>query len=845
MLYASTLLRYRHIFTGILLFFLFQISFAKVIQSPVFKWIIPQTVNIDGTIPTDEIKDGCFYLLSDNQSNLITKQFYSHFAYKLVSEMGVQNNSEIQIVYNPAYQKFYLHGLKIHRNGKTIDCRNTVKIKEIQREEDLEWHIYDETQTIYIILNDVRPGDIIEYDYSIEGLNPIFEKKFQDSFYFNFDYTLLNFFYRIIKSNSPLFVKYYKNNFKPAVKKISAGEEWIWESKNNKPVKYETNAPGWYNQYPFIELSDYNSWEEVEKWGVDVFENSEPLCKPLIAEIEKIKKKYTNKTEMALAAVRFVQRQIRYLGIEIGINSHKPTSPNKVYQQRYGDCKDKTLLLCKMLKALNIEAYPALISTTLTRTLPDHLPSPNIFNHAVVKTILYGNEYWFDPTISRQEGDLNNYYFPNFQFGLVLDGKFKGLDSIPPHIKSEINIQENIQIHDLNGYASLHVTTTYNGCEADEMRYSVAKNGLKEIQDNFLDYYKTIYDSISLLDNTTLKNDTIKNILTISENYRIKDFWDKDSSALKSTIYSYQINDKLKVYNSLNGSRKSPIYLEYPLNINHNFIVQFPEEWSVEKINRNIKNNFFEFTSDTRYENKTCFINYHFQTFTGFVPAEKSKEFIKNIKLINDKYNGMAFTYNFNAKENTGSANVATIFFFIVLCGIFTGLSMHFYKMKPKYYFQEAEEYMKPHNPIGGWMVLPLIGLFLTPVLAIYNITSDNLLNNATWNTFTNSSEGENLYSILYLLLNFVFETAYIVFPILLIVLFFKRDKRLPKLMIYFYALNLVFSLFNYILSNQIPIITDDIRHNLMTGLVRAMVACGIWGPYFYYSYRVKETFVK
>ena len=53
-----------------------------------------------------------------------------------------------------------------------------------------------------------------------------------------------------------------------------------------------------------------------------------------------------------------MQDEVRYLGLENGISAYKPSSPNKVYNQRFGDCKDKSLLLVTMLNQMNIEAYP-------------------------------------------------------------------------------------------------------------------------------------------------------------------------------------------------------------------------------------------------------------------------------------------------------------------------------------------------------------------------------------------------------------------------------------------------------------------------------------------------------
>jgi len=47
-----------------------------------------------------------------------------------------------------------------------------------------------------------------------------------------------------------------------------------------------------------------------------------------------------------------LQQTIRYMGVEVGVGSHTPTHPNAVLTRRFGDCKDKALLVLNMLDAL-------------------------------------------------------------------------------------------------------------------------------------------------------------------------------------------------------------------------------------------------------------------------------------------------------------------------------------------------------------------------------------------------------------------------------------------------------------------------------------------------------------
>jgi len=65
----------------------------------------------------------------------------------------------------------------------------------------------------------------------------------------------------------------------------------------------------------------------------------------------------------------FVQNDIRYVAIELGIGGHQPHPAAEVFSHRYGDCKDKVTLLSTMLKEIGVESYYVLINTERGRSL--------------------------------------------------------------------------------------------------------------------------------------------------------------------------------------------------------------------------------------------------------------------------------------------------------------------------------------------------------------------------------------------------------------------------------------------------------------------------------------------
>jgi len=59
----------------------------------------------------------------------------------------------------------------------------------------------------------------------------------------------------------------------------------------------------------------------------------------------------------------FMQREIRYVGIEVGIGGLQPHAAADIFKYRYGDCKDKATLLISMLNAVGVRATWVLVDT--------------------------------------------------------------------------------------------------------------------------------------------------------------------------------------------------------------------------------------------------------------------------------------------------------------------------------------------------------------------------------------------------------------------------------------------------------------------------------------------------
>lgn len=81
---------------------------------------------------------------------------------------------------------------------------------------------------------------------------------------------------------------------------------------------------------------------------------------------------------------REVQHSVHYVAIELGKLRWEPDAAKDTWQRRYGDCKDKAILLATILQARGLEARPALTRTRDWGEVDPSAPDPGQFNHCIV-----------------------------------------------------------------------------------------------------------------------------------------------------------------------------------------------------------------------------------------------------------------------------------------------------------------------------------------------------------------------------------------------------------------------------------------------------------------------------
>ena len=535
------------------------------------------------------------------------------------------------------------HSLKIIRGNQIIDKLASTQFKIVEQEKDLDKHLYDGSLTAISFLEDVRKGDILEYSYSRKGFNPIFGNRYSGFFDVQYSVPVYNLLYRlVVPAGRTMIIKNRGTDIKPFIQQSRSESVYEWKLSQIEALHVADHLPGWYDPYPAIMLSEFTNWKEVSDWAQTLYPFNVSISNSLQNKILDIQKKNLTNEERTSAALRFVQDEIRYTGIEAGENSHKPHHPNQIFSQRFGDCKDKSYLLCVILRKMGIQADPVLINTEEGKAILNWLPSPSVFDHVTVRVKIDNDVYFFDPTISFQRGNLKNISYPDYQCGLVVSENTESLTTIPLNEKGLVSAKETFNISDNHSPASLIVRTEYSGKYADNIRDDFKNNSRYEMLKKYKKYYSSFFDAIEG-DSILYLDDEASGLTTIIEYYTIKDFWKEKDGKTKASLQPFLIDGLLKKPES--GDRKAPYSLSFPVNYNEEIEINLPENWDVYNSSDVIEIPSTVFKYDYSSSGNKVTLKYEYKTLKDFIGANELREYLTAYNKI-DNNTGFTLTYN-------------------------------------------------------------------------------------------------------------------------------------------------------------------------------------------------------
>ena len=293
-------------------------------------------------------------------------------------------------------------------NGKYIES----KVDKFTQKDELNDSFYDDSKTLNFIYPNIKKGSKSVLKYSQNIKNP----RFLSPFFFGDYFPIIKNKVTII-ADKGISLSYKEFNTKNSNITFTKKEKrrktiYTWLLNNQDEFEYEPNTPTYKTILPHIVpiINSYKVKKETKKvlgkvsdlynWYYSLVENvnTEPADQDLIKIVNTITKDKKNDLEKVKEIYYWAQKNIKYIAFEYALGGFIPRESNEVFRKKYGDCKDNSSILYRMLEIAGVKGSLTWIGTRDIPYTYKEVPTPVVDNHMILSYENNGRTYYLDAT---------------------------------------------------------------------------------------------------------------------------------------------------------------------------------------------------------------------------------------------------------------------------------------------------------------------------------------------------------------------------------------------------------------------------------------------------------------
>ncbi len=198
-------------------------------------------------------------------------------------------------------------------------------------------------------------------------------------------------------------------NYKPEVTKAEGKEVYKWNTKNLTAYKLEKHSGDRENFIPRVllapnkfQLDDYDgdmtSWKNYGDWINKLYQKTSELKEDRIAYFKNLVKDEKTDIGKAEKLYSYLQTNMRYVSIQLGIGGWRPFPASFVDEKKYGDCKALSNFLKSALDAVGVKSNLLIIYRDYDYQTVDEKFPMNAFNHVILSIPQPKDTIWLECT---------------------------------------------------------------------------------------------------------------------------------------------------------------------------------------------------------------------------------------------------------------------------------------------------------------------------------------------------------------------------------------------------------------------------------------------------------------
>ena len=335
------------------------------------------------------------------------------------------------------------------------------------------------------VIPGVEPGCVVEYCYEYENYNPEDRRLFSPSYVFQSGEPIVLSRARVLLPKD-VSLNHMTRKFpdaekaKPVVAETADTRTYTWQLENVAPLTPEPAMPPEHDLVPILETSIFKDWADV--WGLLAkLQQARMQPTPQIeAKVKELTQDAQAPDDKVARLYHWVQSNTHYISIKgslgAGFSGH---TAQETFDNRYGDCTDKSILFCTMLKGIGVQAYPIILTTNDFGLGVTEIPTLS-GNHCISELTMGDRDFYLDTTAE----DYRYPYFRADDHGAyafnAIRGDFKPIPVPPPsdnrrasHLDVELSAKGDAVVktrNEYNGTIEAGVRSFWKSVREDERK---------------------------------------------------------------------------------------------------------------------------------------------------------------------------------------------------------------------------------------------------------------------------------------------------------------------------------------------------------------------------------------
>ena len=553
-------------------------------------------------------------------------------AITILNEEG-DRHADLGVYYNRFNEIDYIEGTLYDAMGKKIKTLKKSDLKDISGTDDN--NLADDTRyKVHSFYHRVYPYTV-EYEYQVIKRQTMFFPQWHPqtrSFYAVQDskFTL------VLPSNYKLRYKAFNYSAQPQTTQQGDKTTYQWSAKNLRAERSGFAFPGWRHVSPMVTFapSDFQidkykgnltTWNDLGKFQLLLNEGRDVLPAEIKQQVQTLVNGKQTVREKVEVLYDFLQKNTRYISIQLGVGGWQPFDASYVAKNRYGDCKALSNYMYSLLKEAGIPSCYTIIRAGEDEEDVDSDFPTDMFNHVILCVPMEKDSIWLECTSQIKPAGYMGSFTGNRHAVLVTPEGGKLVRTPTYGVKENWQVAKIKAVMDETGNLTVQQSAQYSGMTQDyyyELINYLSKDKLKEKLNQLINL--PTYDIVDF--NYTQERKTVPVV----------------HEQLKLAVSNYgQITGKRlfitpnitnKCYTKLSQDpRKYPIKLTGAQAEIDSVEIAIPGGYAPESVpeNVNVQSKFGQYQVNYKVESNKITYYRKFETYNGFFDKSVYEELVK------------------------------------------------------------------------------------------------------------------------------------------------------------------------------------------------------------------------